>query len=150
MVRRPYIWVAGAKKGRRGFFTAATFVENPASCSTRPMNDLNSKMLVGRGNCDTAFNLSSSMVTPPCFISYPFHDRRSRAKRNFSLLNVIPAPRAAWRTTQTPAKCAGNERSKRRRSSAARTVFNTAAKAASALLLYSSPEQLGPMDAWRN
>ncbi len=55
---------------RRGrSFAAATSDENPASCSTRPMNDVNSEMLVGRGNCDRALNLASPIVSPPCRIS---------------------------------------------------------------------------------
>lgn len=37
---------------RRGAFSAATSVENPASCSTKPMNERSSDILVGRGNCD--------------------------------------------------------------------------------------------------
>ncbi|KAK4017621.1 hypothetical protein OUZ56_033253 [Daphnia magna] len=56
-------------KGRRGALAAATSVENPASCSTRPINDRSSEILVGRGNCDSALNLPSSIVTPPRWMS---------------------------------------------------------------------------------
>ncbi len=76
------VHIYGFRVLRRGrSFAAATSDENPASCSTRPMNDVNSEMLVGRGNCDRAFNLASLIVIPPCRISNPAHARWSRAKQ---------------------------------------------------------------------
>lgn len=40
----------------------ATSVKNPANCSTKPINERSSEILVGRGNCDNALSFPSSMV----------------------------------------------------------------------------------------
>jgi hypothetical protein len=83
------------RSGRRVFFAATASVEKPANCPTSPINDRSSDTLVGSGSCDNAFTFSSSMVMPPCRMSYLTHEIRDWANRNFSLRKVIPAVRAA-------------------------------------------------------
>jgi hypothetical protein len=74
--------------GRREPLAAVTSVKNPASCSTNPMKERSSVMLMGRGNCEMALNLSGSIRIPPFWISYPTHLIFGCAKLNFSGLKI--------------------------------------------------------------